>query len=429
MFEEFKKIDHRIIRPINGNEFFITSSLLNLTDFFPKFSIEDFKKRAQENLSKIKVFNYALKKINNYYFWIEKPFKIHIQEIPWKEEEELDHYLKSENKIILPFDPINDEEEKDVLLLYNFKICQLQKSNQTKLTFSALHPVCDGRTIFYMFDLIRKIINGETLEPDHESLPSFDLKEIFTNLENPSILEDGNPPEPWNQIKPLNILPKIELPIQYITLHYLFDYPPIEKFCLENNITIQCMLMAMLTRATRRYKNLSKETALWVGTPFDTRSSKYASEEHKNKKFYCNTSFIFPCVQGQNSLLEDLKHCAQQLSEAKNTKDYIKHIMFGSTIIDPKTLEFKPKGMFPSGHHQAIVNGSNIGKINGNKPLFQLVSLTPFPDAYSHVYHSYYTEETLFICSQMPFNIDKLYIDLIKEEMDKIFIPENIPKY
>eukprot|EP00833_Pecoramyces_ruminatium_P014411 jgi/Orpsp1_1/1188443/evm.model.d7180000064898.1 len=53
------------------------------------------------------------------------------------------------------------------------------------------------------------------------------------------------------------------------------------------------MLMAMLTRATRRYKNLPKETPLWNGIPINCRASSYATEEYKKRQFYLNVSGIY----------------------------------------------------------------------------------------------------------------------------------------
>jgi len=426
MWEDYKAIEPRIIRPINGNEFFTTGCYLNVVDVFPKFSTEEFKKRAQENLPKIEVFNHALKRVKGHPFFIRKPFEVFIKEIPYTEDEEIENFMKKSEEWIIPYDPIFVEENKDVQLLIYFQICQLKNSNQTKLTLSASHIICDGRTIFNLFDLIRKIIKGETLEENNEALPSFDERERFQNTDETF----GGTPEVWNEIKECHLLPKIDsMPFNYVTRYYTFDYAPISKFCRANGVTVQAMLMAMMSRAARRYNNLPKETPIWCGTPCDTRISPLATEEFKKHKYYCNAAGIYPKVIGQDTLMKDIQHCKKQLDEAKKTNADVRQIFCCSYTIDPKTLQFVPNGRFPDIHTQATVNISNIGKINGNNPLFYISNESIMPGMYNFFYHSYHTDDKLYITGLSPIDMDKSYINVIKEEIDKIFIPENIPKY
>ncbi|ORX81324.1 hypothetical protein BCR32DRAFT_268332 [Anaeromyces robustus] len=422
MWEEYKAKDSRIVRPVNGIEIFTTNMYLNVTDVFPKFSVEEFKKNAQENLSKIEVFNYAIKRIDGHLFWIKKPFEMHLEEVEWTENEEIENYLKNEDKIVLPFAPIL-EEDNDVFVLSSFKVCQL-KNNKTKLTFTAMHTICDGRTIFNMFDLIRKVINGETLEKNDEALSSYNGRERFQNLDE----SFEKPPKCWDEVQPLNILPRLPEPIQYITIHSVYDYPPIYKFCKENKVTVQAMLTAMATRGVRKYKNLPKETKIWNPTPCDARFSSYATDEFRKHQFYSNAAGIYTGVVGQDTLLEDIKHCMDVLLKAKDSNDNVRHLISGANLINPETLQFIPAANFPNSHTQALINASNIGRVKGNNPLFYLTSDTMF-GMYSQFYHTYYTEDKLYVSNLIPINMDKKFIDSIKEEMDKIFIPENISKY
>jgi len=424
MWEEYKAKDSRIVRPVNGNEIFTTSIYLNVTDVFPKFSIEEFKKNAQENLSKIEVFNYAIKRIDGHLFWIKKPFEIHLEEVEWTENEEIENFLKNEDKIITPYTPIL-EEENDVNVLYFFKACQL-KNNQTKLTLSVMHAICDGRTIFNMFDLVRKVINGETLEKNDEALSSFSGRERFQNLDE----SFENTPKTWDEVQPLNILPRLPEPIEYVTIHSIYDYVPISKFCKENHVSIQAMLMAMVSRGIRKYKNLPKETKIWNPTPCDARTSPYATPEYKKHQFYCNAAGLYSGVVGQNTLMEDIKHCMDELLKAKATHNNIRHLVSCANIINPETLQFMPVANFPNNHTQAVINATNIGRITGNynTPLFFLTSDTMF-GMYNQFYHTYYTNDKLYVANLIPVNMDKGFVDAINEEMDKIFIPENISKY
>jgi len=422
LWKEYKTEDPRIIRPIDGNEFFVANSYINITDVFPKISTEEFKKRAEENLSKLAVFNLAFKQINGHLFFIQRPFKSHLKEIEYTEDEEIENYLKKDEENIIPYDPVRENDDKDVQSIFHFKICQLEKSNQTKITFSVSHAVADGRTAFYMMDNIRKIVNGESLEKNDEQLTSFGGLERFKNLDESFY----KIPEVWNEIPEMPMNPKIPPPYSYVMPHMIFDYEPVSKFNRENGITVQAMLMAMLTRATRRYKNLPKETPLWNATACNAKSSPYATEEFKNRQYYCNIGNIFVKVVGQSSLMEDLKHCMAQLKEAKKSNDEIRQLVCCSSIVDPKTLQFIPKGRFPDPNFQAVVNSTNIGKVNGNMPLLT-ISNPPF--FYTFFVHSYHTEDKLFVSLIRPVNFDKTYIDYVMEEMNKIFIPENISKY
>ncbi|OUM66770.1 hypothetical protein PIROE2DRAFT_5983 [Piromyces sp. E2] len=351
----------------------------------------------------------------------EKPFKMNIEEVEWNENEEIENYLKNESKIVIPYKPILDEE-KDVSGMFSFRVCQL-KNNKTKLTFTVSHGICDGGTVFNMFEFIRRVINGETLEKNDEALPSFSGHENFQNLDE----SYEKPPQAWNEIPPLNLLPKIPEPIEYVTIHYIYDYAPIAKFCKENNVSVQAMLAAMMTRGIRKYNNLPKETKIWNSTGYDTRLSSLATEEYKKQQFYYINGGLYPSFVGQNSLMEDIKHCEEAILKAKEANNHVRHLISCANVVDPKTLEIKLLN-FPNSHMQAVVNANDFGKGVGNNPLYNLSSQTMF-GMYYQFYQSYYTDEKLYIANFMPINMDKVFVDTIKEEMDKIFIPENINKY
>ena len=76
MWNKYIEKDSRIIRPLDGYECVLRFSYLNIIDVFPKFSIEDFRKNAQDNLSNIDFFNLSIKIMDKHPFWIRKPFKI-----------------------------------------------------------------------------------------------------------------------------------------------------------------------------------------------------------------------------------------------------------------------------------------------------------------------------------------------------------------
>ena len=204
MWEKYKEKDSRIIRPMDGYESVLISMYLNIIDVFPEFSIEDFRKNAQENLSNIEFFNIGIKLIDKHPFWIRKPFKMNLKEIEWTEDEEIDVILKKEHEIITPLQKVYDEKDKDIIIPFLFEICQL-KDKKIKLKFSVIHAMSDGRTIFYMFDLLKKIIKGEKLEKMETPICSFNQRGNFHDL-NPSIYEET--PKTWKEINELSVLPK-----------------------------------------------------------------------------------------------------------------------------------------------------------------------------------------------------------------------------
>ena len=416
MWEKYKEKDSRIIRPMDGYESVLISMYLNIIDVFPEFSIEDFRKNAQENLSNIEFFNIGIKLIDKHPFWIRKPFKMNLKEIEWTEDEEIDVILKKEHEIITPLQKVYDEKDKDIIIPFLFEICQL-KDKKIKLKFSVIHAMSDGRTIFYMFDLLKKIIKGEKLEKMETPICSFNQRGNFHDL-NPSIYEET--PKTWKEINELSILPKILKPEGYVTVHNIYNYPPISKFCKENNVTIQAMLIAMVTRVARKFNNLPKETPIWNYTPCDARPSKYSTEIFKNQKFFCNAGALFPCVIGQNTLLEDIQYCNRKLLESKETYDNIAQILMSGKSVDPNTLKYELPEKMPDFHKQPVTISSNIGKINGNNPLIYLSMDCP-NEFYSFATDSYHTDEKLYMATLMPINFDKNYYNCLKEEMDLIF--------
>ena len=416
MWEKYKEKDSRIIRPMDGYESVLISMYLNIIDVFPEFSIEDFRKNAQENLSNIEFFNIGIKLIDKHPFWIRKPFKMNLKEIEWTEGEEIDVILKKEHEIITPLQKVYDEKDKDIIIPFLFEICQL-KDKKIKLKFSVIHAMSDGRTIFYMFDLLKKIIKGEKLEKMETPICSFNQRGNFHDL-NPSIYEET--PKTWKEINELSILPKILKPEGYVTVHNIYNYPPISKFCKENNVTIQAMLIAMVTRVARKFNNLPKETPIWNYTPCDARPSKYSTEIFKNQKFFCNAGALFPCVIGQNTLLEDIQYCNKKLLESKETYDNIAQILMSGKSVDPNTLKYELPEKMPDFHKQPVTISSNIGKINGNNPLIYLSMDCP-NEFYSFATDSYHTDEKLYMATLMPINFDKNYYNCLKEEMDLIF--------
>jgi len=420
MWKEYKEIDPRVIRPVDGTEFFVSACHINLMDVFPKISTEEFKKRAEKELSKIELFNLAFKRINGHLFYIRKPFEMHIEEKEYSEDDEVENYLKYKDDTVYPYEPIFPEDDKDVQLLIHFKIWQLK--TQTKIFVSVNHAISDGRTIFNIMDYIRQIVNGKSIEPNTESLPDFGGLDRYKNLDD-SFFES---PKNWSEVTTGPVIPISDPPYNYIRPHMIFDYKPVQKFIHENGITIQAMLMAATSRAVRRYNKMPKETPLWNQTTVDTRASPYATDEYKKRKLYCNVGFVYIKLVGQETLMEDLKHCMAQLKAALKRSDDVRQLAICSTILDSKTLNFVPKAGLPTEATHSCFGSSNIGKVKGNIPL---ITSSNNPRFFVFGVSSYHTEDKLYVPIARPYGYNEEFINMVKEEINKVFIPENISKY
>jgi len=415
MWDQYIEKDNRIIRPLDGSEFILNCFYINVADVFPKFSIEEFKKNAQEELSKIEIFNIATKTIDKHTFYIKKPFQVHVEEVEWNEDEEVDTLLKEQREMPVSYKREFDENG-EVLVCYSFKICQL-KNDQTKLTFSAVHALCDGRTIFDLFNLVRKVIKGEKLEKMDTPLCPFGQKENFHDVDK---FFARGPPRLFTDIEKANLLPPLSEPFDNVVVHYTYDYPPISKFCKENKVGVQALLMAAFTRATRRFHNFPKEKPLWCHVPSDTRASSLATEEYKNRKYFCNAGLFYVKVIGQDSLMEDIQHCNSQLRECqKKNEDVVQLVTFGQ-LINKESLQFIPMVFLPGFHTHAVVTASHIGKVNGNSPLFYFTSMPRFGQ-YEFLNYVYHTDDKLYLSNFKPKNFDKTYLKYIQEEIESVF--------
>ena len=420
MWEKYKKIDNRIIRPLDGFEFILTTGFLYITDFFDYFDTNKFIENCNNILPKIEPFNYCLKKLNNYLFWIKKPFKILLEEKEYSEVEEYENYLKEETKIVIPGMTLIDQEEKDIIQVFKFVICQL-KNKKTKLTLYINHVLCDGRTIFSIFDIIKKVIKNENIEYDNikDTLCSFGQLSNYKDI-NPELY--GKVPENWLTLSKtkLHLLPKLKPPIHYINKHYIFNYLPISKFIKEKKVSVQAMLTAMITRAVRKYLKLDDNQKIWNNTPCDSRSSNFSTESMKKRVFFCGASSAFPEIVGKGSLMEDIIYCYEQIKKTVNNLEHIIGILLLGNSVDSSNFKFKEIEGFPNFSLNPVTTSSNIGKVNGNTPLFGLC-YDCIGEEYTYGIYSYHTETKLYIMVIKPINSDIEFDSFVKKEMDLIF--------
>ena len=315
--------------------FFLTVSYLAANDIFPKFDTKDFYICAKNNLPQIDIFNYQIKFIEEHPFWYYKKLQliknINFIEINNLEEKDYEKYLNKE-KCCKGINNNFDPEDKSIKLSYRFEICQIN-DKQTMLIMRAMHATSDGRTLFNIFDYVRKIIefiinnknNGNLinnkifLEKREAKICPFGQYDNYINLDK-KIYEKV--PGKWLEVPLMKIIPDLEIDekvdkdkIYYITQHYIFNCKKIKDFCKKNKVSIQSMMITMLSRAIRKYYNLPEETPIYNYTPCDSRPSHLANEYLKNREFFCGAGGLFPKSIGQGDLIKDLQYNYNSIQE------------------------------------------------------------------------------------------------------------------
>ena len=443
-WKKYLEKDHNIIRPLDGYEYPLTVSYLTATDIFPKFNTEDFYKCAQNNLPQIEIFNYQIKYIEDYPFWYNKKLElikdINFFEINDLQENDYKEYLLKE-KIAKGINDNFDPKDKSIKLSYRFEICQIN-DEQTVLILRAMHVTSDGRTLFNIFEYVRKIIefilkknndkksiyNEIFLEKKEAKICPFGQYDNYINLDK-KLFE--NPPEKWLEIPIMKILPDLDIGentdkenIYYINQHYIFDYKKIKNFCKNNKTSVQSMLSTMLSRATRKFYNLPEETPIYNYTPCDSRKSNYANEYLKNRDFFCGAGALFPKSIGQGDLLKDLQYNYNSMKECIQKLENITQIMRSAITVNIETLEYNPETKMPNFSKQACTCSSNIGKINGNIPSFGIsldIKTKGEKNDYIICFDCIYNDNYLIIMALKPNFINKEYYNHIIEEMNNIF--------
>jgi hypothetical protein len=309
----------------------------------------------------------------------------------------------------------------------------------------ALHCTSDGRTLFNIYEYVRKIIDFIINNKDNKNLINneifLDKKEVkicpfgqydnYINLDK-KIFE--NPPEKWLEIPFRKIIPDLEIDkntnfenIYYINQHYVFDYKKIQNFCKKYKISVQAMLITMLSRATRKFYNLSDDTPIFNYTPCDSRQSNLANDYLKNREFFCGAGALFPKSIGQGDLIKDLQYNYKSMKDCIPNLENIIQIMRSSMTINEDTLEFIPETKMPSFSTQACTCSSNIGKVNGNLPAFSICmdinkdSIKTSKNDYIICFDSIHTDNDLIIMALRPNLINKKFYNIIVEEMNNIF--------
>ena len=278
--------------------------------------INNLKSIYVELLTRFPQFRLKLPLIDNLRYWV----LLEIEDCPFES------LIKTED---IPKDKLPDSFPLDELPIWRLYITETE-NNKIRFRFSSSHSFVDGRSIFSFLELFINLAENKKFTEDFlqaENLPltnSFQKKNLFTE----EIGDNFTTPESWKKLKNYKLYPEVKLPSYCINTQWDFEYSPISKFNRKYNFTCQALLMAIMERAIRKYNKgkIEKIDDLTLGVycPTDTRQAKYAKDIHKKGKFFNAAGLGIIYINKQNTLMEDIKHCKEELKKLLDTTETCK---------------------------------------------------------------------------------------------------------
>ena len=406
------------LRPLDGYEWPLVFPWLSISDEVEGIS-NDFNiisENLKNGLKGLEILQLAIEKDENgHFFWVKGNYN------PILKRSEPKTLLSGK---CLPIQSPKDINNPNIELLYYIEYCPETK----RLGLIISHTIVDGRTILELFDYIRRAAKGEIINEIKLELCEFGQKNNYKDKELLNLI--NTIPESWKKVIDGPVLPIVE-PCDYSIDYFSFEYSKVREICIKDEVSIQSLLMAVMTRSARKYNNLPIETPISIYSPTDTRCRKYATEEFKNRHFFCGAGASYPQVIGQNDLISDIKNCKKALMDALLTPDACLQILKGGECINPETLEFKPIEGLPDLCKHHVVGASHIGKIpNGGKcPVFAIH--IPGPNIKSIgtvVLYAIHTDEMLSMLFLHPELIDNKFIEIVLNEIKEIFLINELKK-
>jgi hypothetical protein len=372
--------------------------------------ISNLRSMFKELLTRFPQFRLKLPLINNLRYWVLLDL----------EDCNFGDLIKT---VELPKEQIPESFPIDELPIWRLYITEVE-DNKVRFRFSSSHSFVDGHSIFSFLDFFINLAENKKFSEDFlkaENLPltnSFQKKELFTK----EIYEDIKSPESWKKLQKCKLYPEVQLPSHCINVQWDFDYPPISKFNRKYNFTCQALLMAIIERALRKYhKGKIDDLTLGVYCPTDTRQSKYATEIHRKGKFFNAAGLQIIYINKQNSLMEDIKHCKEELKKVLNTTESCATFCYEEGFVDKEKKEMKFDENFPILCNYNLIFASNIGKVCVGR---EDVSFNPRSNVDEYGYwtclYSLNNGKTLSVILVHPYNVEKEFINLIYDSLIEV---------
>ena len=173
--------------------------------------------------------------------------------------------------------------------------------------------------------------------------------------------------------------------------------------------------MAIIERSIRKYnKGKIDDLTIGVYTPVDTRQTKYATDIHKKGKFFNSAGITIVYVNKQNSIMDDIIHCKNELKKSLETSESCASYCYMEGYVDKEKKEMKFDENFPILNNYNLVFASNIGKVCVGK---EDISFHPKSNVNEYGYwtclYCLNNGKTLSVILVHPYNVDKALIDTI----------------
>lgn len=398
------------IRPLDGYEFPLVWLWLTIGDEVDGVPLkpEDLQIRLQEGLRDVGLLQLGIETDSaGHRFWVNRPFIAVVRAAAKKTKF---------SGPTLPVQSIKDDQNPAVEVPYLFEFCP-----ETRwLILATSHAIVDGRTLIDLFDLVRRAARGEYVGKYPLQMCEFGHR---SNYVLDALNAADNPPVSWTRVKDGPIVPVVD-PSPCSNEHYVLDYKHVREVCATHGVSIQALLMAVVTRTARKYNNFPVETPISVYSPTDTRSTRFATECLQKCSFFCNAGASFPQVVGQVSVVADVKHCAMRLTEALATPDACVQIIRFANCVDANTLVFHPEPKMPDFCTQHVAAASHLGKVTGGGKCPVIAVHMPGPTSktrYPVIFDAYHTDEKLFLLLIHAEAIDPAYIAAIHSEIQEVF--------
>lgn len=350
---------------------------------------------------------------NNFHYWC------------YAENEEINF----DNLIKIVEAPLNDEVPQpynsEKAPLWRVYISQINE--KTKIKVIASHGIMDGRTIFDLFDLfasyaLNKDINNKLkLAKNQPVLYEYGKKDWFTEEITKHIMED---PYASINIKNIKINPDISIPSYVINPQWDVSYPPISKFCRKNNITPQAILMAIQNEAIRIFNKNKVDNIdnmhIAIYIPVDNRSSRYASEIFKKSLFFSHVGVIFPFLEPEINILQNMKNCSKILKDNLNKTFSCDFAYSCANMRNFKTKELKVPKNYPNPNTHLFA--SHLGLVGVGYDDIQFRSYSPvYEGMYWPNLYGFHNKETFSFMFNIPYNCPEDFLKSVKETSMKYY--------
>ena len=180
--------------------------------------------------------------------------------------------------------------------------------------------------------------------------------------------------------------------------------------------------MTIMERAIRKYhKGKIDDLNLGVFCPTDTRQAKQATEIHKKGKFFNSAGLTIIYINKQNSLMEDIIHCKEELKKVLNTNESCATFCYEEGFVDKEKKEMKFDENFPILCNYNLIFASNIGKVCVGR---EDISFNPKSNVDEYGYwtclYSLNNGKVLSIILVHPYNLEKEFIQIIYESIIEV---------